>query len=169
MSYTEIFAVRENGDITKYGEAHNAFGGAMHIWMYLKEKYQVQDASVFDFGPLWKKVEELQETDRWVLMSTFDRVLISKEHLPTLIKHLKTFAGYAPTPTLKEEIAILERAARDESIQAVGFNQTSVIADMWLVPVSEEEEMETGYSTRAYNIHKDKGHWYLEPKKEQKR
>lgn len=166
MSYTEVFAVKEDGNVTKYGEARNAFGGAMHVWMYLKDKYQVEDVSIFDFGPLWKKVEELQETDRWVLMSTFDKVLVSKELLPTLIEHLKTFVQYAPTSTLKEEIDVLERAVQDEHIQAVGFNQTSVIADMWCTPVPEEVEMETGYSTRAYNIHKDKGHWYLEPRKD---
>ena len=163
MSYIEVFAVRTNGDITKYGEAHNSYGGAMYIWMKLKEKYNVTYASLIDFSPLWGKVGTLEEADNWVLASTFDYVVISKEHLPTLIKHLKTFVATYRSSTLEVEIEILERALRDDTIQAVAFNQTSVNADMWCVPLSEGEQELIGDCTRPYNIYIDTGHWYLTP------
>lgn len=163
MSYTEVFAVRANGDVTLYGEAHNAFGGAMYIWMKLKEKYNVTAATFMNFNPLWKMAGNLEEADNWVLASTFDNVVIDKEHLPTLIKHLKTFIAVYHSSTLETEIEILERALNDEAIQAVAFNQTSVNADTWRIPLSEEDQEETGDSTRPYNINIDKGHWYLTP------
>lgn len=159
MSYTEVFAIRENGDITEYGQAHNAFGGAMFIWMKLKEKYHVEGATFLDFGPLWKKCGELEEADNWVLASTFDNVVIRREHLPILITHFKTFTSVYSTPTLQTEIQILERAANDTAISGVAFNQTSVVCDTWIVSLPETDTEET----RAYNIHKDTKHWYLTP------
>ena len=161
MSYTEVFAIRENGDITKYDEAHNAFGGAMFIWMTLKEKYNVSQATFMNFNPLWEKCGTLEEADNWVLASTFDNVVISKERLPSLIKGLKTFTAVHSTATLKAEIEILERALEDGAIQGVAFNHTSVNADTWTIFLPEDEIIDD--ETRPYNINKDTGHWYLTP------
>lgn len=161
MSYTEIFAIQENGDITKYGEAHNAFGGAMFIWVKLKEKYNVTEANFMNFNPLWQKAGTLEEADNWVLASTFDKVVISKEHLPTLVKHLKTFTDVYSTSTLKTEIEILQDALEDDTIQGVAFNQTDVVDDTWSIPLPEDEIIDD--ETRPYNINKDTGHWYLTP------
>ncbi len=161
MTYLEIFAVRPDGNVQKYGEAHNAWGGAMHIWRTLDEKYQT-GSGLFDYRPLWESIGRLDEPDQWVLASTYDWVLISKEHLPTLIKHLKAFCKRSPTETLDEAITVLERAVQDESVQAIGMNQTSV-NDLWWHALTPSDEGADEDEHHPYNIHRETKHWYLTP------
>ena len=39
MSYTEIYAIKKNGDVIKFSETQNAFRGAMSIWNIIDLKY----------------------------------------------------------------------------------------------------------------------------------
>lgn len=168
MSRVEIYAVRPNGDIEKYGEAQNAFGGAMHIWMALKDKYKTGGGILEGFTTLWQNIGKMSEVDQWVLASTFDNVMITKEHLPTLIRHLNTFmVEDAWSDTLAKEITILKQATRDKHVQAICFNQTSVNSNPWYVS-SEDEEGEI-VDERPYNINQDTGHWFLTPEYLKKR
>ncbi|SRR6266571_1188624 len=162
MSYLEVFVVRPNGDVVKYGEAHNAWGGAMHIWEKLDKQYQT-NCPILNYRQLWNSIGRMSEPDKWVLASTYDNVLIQDEHLPTLIKHLTAFVECYPSSTLVEAIDLLERASEDNEAQAVGFNQTSVNSDVWRVYIPPEDEEEEDGETRPYNIYKDTGHWYLTP------
>ena len=176
MSYCEIYALRRNGDIEQYGDARNAFGGAMHIWMVYAEQLGIlpsasgkpEAARDIALGRLlhggmddvWKRYDELPEPDQWVMRSTFDRVLIGKAALPTYLGHLRAFAERHPSETLREIIAILDRAALDSAVCGVAFNHTSVVHGTWLVPVesADDEEVED----RPYNIKRDQGHWWID-------
>lgn len=160
MSTTEVYAVRKNGDVTIYGNAHNSFGGGIYIWAKLAEKYHVK-MNVLDFKPIWDRAGFLEEADNWVLISTFDHCIVSKEHLPTLIQYLKTFIQAYRSSTLVEEIEILERALNDSEVEGVAFNQTSVVADMWEVKLPEKDIVDS--ETRPYNIGRDEKHWWLTP------
>ena len=97
----------------------------------------------------------MNESDQWVMASTFDMMIVLREDVPTLIKHWKAFCERYPSDTLSEGIAILERAAQDQQVQAICFNHTSIV-DSWSVP-SEEEQGES----RPYNIHLDQKHKWL--------
>lgn len=154
MTYLEVFAVNPGGNVKKYGEAKNAWGGAMHIWRTLDARYQT-GSGVFDYTPLWSHIGSMSEPDQWVLASTYDWVLVKKEHLPTFIKHLSAFAERYPTSTLDELLPILDKASCDKDVRAIGFNQTSV-CDMWWHRVDAKRG-------KYYNIHREKKHWYLTP------
>lgn len=152
MTYTEIYAVRPNGDITEYGEAHNAWGGAMHIWMKLGEQYGIKGAHPFDLGPLWKSINAMSERDQWVMASTFDQVIIPKEHLKTFVEHLQAL--------LITEIGIIHQAIEDENVQGICFNQTSVNSNPWWI--CDESNEDEG---KPYNVNQDTEHWFLTPEK----
>jgi hypothetical protein len=159
MSSCEIYVVRPNGNVEHYANARNAFGGAMHIWMTLAEKYKIQ-ISFMDFQPLWDKTNEMEERDRWVIASTYDRVIVMREWMPTLIEHLASFIEEYPTNTLKMVWASLQDVILDDEGIGVCFNQTSVNADAWQgLPVSDDEDAERV----PYNIYKQSDHWFLSP------
>lgn len=162
MSYVEIYAVRPNGNIERYGEAHNAWGGAMHIWVALASKYKTGGDLIQGFKTLWRSIGQMEESDQWTLASTFDQCIIQKEYLPTLIKHLNTFlCETAWHGTLAQEIEVLKRANEDVNVQGVCFNQTSVNTNPWYIYSDESEE--DGEDGRVYNINNDTNHWFLTP------
>lgn len=161
MSYLEVFAARENGDVTKYGKAHNSHGGAYHIWETLRDKYQVVNANLYDgFKPVWDSIGAMEEQDQWVLASTFDYILFPKEHLSTLIKHLGDFTERYPTETLFDEINILEQTLQDNEVMGVGFQQTSVAKPLWTVHLPSDDIID---DERPYNVKIDNLHIYITP------
>ena len=156
MTCMEILAVRPNGDTTLYGEAQNSWGGAMHIWMTLKGKYEIAaDYSEKGFKHIWESIVEMSVSDQWVMASTFDMIIVPKEALPTLIEHWKKFSKKYPTSTMLEAIVILERASQDEQVQGICFNHTSVV-DSWSVAIGN------GEGSRPYNVNVDHKHTYLD-------
>lgn len=158
MSYLEIYQVAANGDVTRAGEAHNAFGGAMHIWQTLADKYRIPVSFMRDdgFSALWKAWPRMTRGDAWVMRGTFDHVIIPPEALPTYLAALRQFTHEHPTATLNEALAVLDELARDPTIRGVCFNQTSVNADAWHGPYDEAAEDYT-----PYNIDRDSDHWFL--------
>jgi hypothetical protein len=154
----EIYAIGPNAIVNQniYGEPHNAFGGAIHIWTTLGEKYGT-NFSLFNPDPTWKAIDRMEERDRWAMGFTFDMVVVRKSELPTLIRHLVSFAKDYPTPTLDECIDVLRRARNDSNVEAVCFNHTSVSESPWVV-YDSDDECDEG---RGFDLNKDKGAWYL--------
>lgn len=128
MSYCEIYAVNKEGDIHFYDEARNAWGGAMHIWTKLSEKYGKSGSLITGFDTLWKMYggDVISERDNLVLGSTFDKAICQKERLPELIKAMESFNDEYPTPTLQKEIEIMKDALNDEDVIGIAWCQTSV-------------------------------------------
>ena len=157
MSHIEVFAVRENGDVTLYtNDIHNAFGGAMHTWMALQEKYKTGSGyptSTTHFMPLWESIGRMSTRDMWVLAATFDQFIIPMESLPMYLKHLKAFVEDYPTEQLRKLITILEQMQQDPEVHGICFNQTSGV-DTWSVPVKRR-------GSRPYNVKRETEHTYL--------
>jgi len=176
MSCTEIFGFNKKGDAYKLGEIGNAFKGAMMVWNYLDKKYLPK------YYPEWAKVlngskdelyyrtsdsEEIKKiwalfksdkialTDKIVLGSTFDNVIVKKENISKLLKTFREFEGET---SLKEQADLIEKAVeQNNNLIAVAWNQTSINGDNWTNYHYDDAKDE--YS--PYNIFKDTGHWEL--------
>lgn len=136
MSYTEIYKFKKNGDSEFIGETQNAFRGAMAIWSIIEERYlpkqrfpRVNDTT--EIKEVWKlyESEEISEVDKLVLATTFDRVIVKKEHIPLVLDAMRKFEG---STTLKEQADIIEDTYKnDEDLIAIAWNQTSVNHGYW--------------------------------------
>lgn len=165
MSRLEVYAFdKETGDSRRYGEASNAFGGAYTIWESLSRKYDVTFSLMSDAIQIWSlaDTDKISTNDNTVLKFTFDRVWVRRDNIHRLVTPLRAFCvefidGKQIAKTLPALIEILERAAQDEAIEGVSFNQTSVCANPWWVR-NEDDEYDDG---RPYNLRKDSNHWEL--------
>jgi hypothetical protein len=178
MSTTEIYGITKNSAF-ELGETRNSHRGAMAIWIYVEDKYlppyvpgwairlNRQDGkysrTVQSFGDNENSIEEIWQLrnsekispiDNIVLGSTFDNVLVKIENIDKLCDAFVSFEGET---SLKEQIPIIKSAKEDESIIAIGWNQTSVNSDTWANYKYDEEKDES----IAYNMEIDDKHWFL--------
>lgn len=98
--------------------------------------------------------EDVPETDKIVLATTFDDCLVHKEDLPKVIE---AFRKFGTETSLNEQADILQQAFDDPDIIAVGWNQTSVNADTWCDYGYDEEKDES----IPYNCLTMEDHWWL--------
>jgi hypothetical protein len=182
MSCTEIYSVDKNGEIDQYAEIRNSWRGSMAIWRILEDRYlppyrpsfipsymsieafEAQHgykpsrcSSFFDdsaMKEIWSlfSSDAVSTTDKIVLGSTFDNVLVRRENFDTLISAFKEFEGET---SLTEQAKVIEEMMNDSDIAAVGWNQTSVNADPWM----EYDEKLDDYL--RYNINTGDKHWWL--------
>lgn len=100
---------------------------------------------------------EIPEHERIVLHTTFDDCLVRAENLPAVIAAFRQFEG---DTSLKEQADILQRAADDPEIIAVGWNQTSVNGDSWYNAGGYDHEAEEDI---PYNcLTGDKHYWLFD-------
>ena len=99
--------------------------------------------------------ESISMDDRIVLGTTLDRVLVRRNEIGKVIHAFRNFQGIT---NLKEQTDILSKLMQDESISAVGWNQTSVNADTWMTAggLSDNDE-----GRLPYNYQKQDDHWWL--------
>lgn len=97
----------------------------------------------------------VSETDKICLYTTFDRCLVKKEDIPQVIKAFREFEGET---SLKEQADVLERMFADENCIAVGWNQTSVNSESWICTGGYDED-EDEYL--PYNCLSGKNHYWL--------
>lgn len=181
MSRCEIYAFDQKGDAQYYGDAQNAWGGAMAIWMEMSKAYGLTYSMMSETCPLWERFNSgrigyrLDKRDDIVLGFTFDRVWVRKENIGKLIDALQSFYDERIStkdivPTIVGIVEVLRKAAGDEGIQGVAFNQTSVSDAFWhLYPPSPhedcgDEDCDPCYladNGRPYNLNTDEGHWEL--------
>lgn len=153
MSYLEIYKIEPDGTVSGYAEARNAWGGAMHIWRTLTEKYLKRDPTeeflTGGFKDTWALFDgdTLSERDKYVLGFTFDGVWVARENCARLAAWLREFyaehgAGQS-APTLLATADALERLAA-EDCRGACFNQTSVNSNPWVVvdPDKEPDDMD---------------------------
>lgn len=186
MSYTEIFAFNKDGLCCEEYAIKNAWAGAMAVWGILEEKYlppyrpsYVPDGMSmqefeqrFGFKPsrlsitvaikkenpateIWKLFENgtVSMNDRIVLGTTLDYVLVRRSEIGKVIDAFRNFDGGT---NLNEQADILSKIMQDESISAVGWNQTSVNADTWMNAGPYEQD-----ERQPYNYLIQDNHWWL--------
>jgi len=177
MSYTEIFGFERNGDAVMLGEVRNSWRGAMAVWNYLDEKYlppfipdwavmpgdaektfyRTADRSQYAVREIWALIDSgrLSKSEKIVLGTTFDNVVVMKKDFDMLLKAFREFGGET---SLKEQADIIEQAIQsDDSIIAVAWNQTSVNSDTWCNHDYDAVKDEPV----PYNILKNNSHWDL--------
>jgi len=181
MSCTEVYGFGKDGDASLIGEVQNSFRGAMQIWMFLEKKYlpptkhyRILTGGEEETQKIWDLVkdERLTETEKIVLLSTFDKVVVKKENFEILIA---AFCEFPAETSLMEQAKIIH----ENDVIAVAWNQTSVSSNPWSIwfnyinerdiPLLKKNDycfvkeakniLEEGY--RPYNLFEDKGHWFL--------
>lgn len=176
MSYTEIYKFKKNGDAELFAEVKNAFRGAMAIWVNIEKRYlpkyvpewamgdTSQDYSrtsnIDDIKEIWDLFsnDKISVTDKIVLGTTFDNVIVMKEDLPKIIESFRNFEGET---SLKEQADLIETAYKnDDDLIAVAWNQTSVIGDAWETDEFGVDENGLQYYV-PYNLFKHDKHWNL--------
>lgn len=175
MSCTEIYTFNQKGKPSLYAEIRNAHRGAMAIWAYMEEKYlppYMPDwarGTVLSFKPsrctadahIFQEITDLHEnpkvseTDKIVLKTTFDMLVVKKEDLPKVIN---AFIIFGAKTSLPEQAEILEKIMQDSSIIAVGWNQTSVCCDTWMNFGGYDKQKNCEI---PYNLLTMTKHWFL--------
>lgn len=156
MSYTILYCVPEKGEFTHEIDVQNSWRGAMFIWNALSERYLSRKAYPHeDLQSVWDlhKDNRLSLAERITLLTTFDRVMVKREHIPQVIRALREFVVlYGSDNNLSEQIRALKKLSVADGCYAVCWNQTS-ITDAWYV--YDEEDC------RLYDISRDTGHWFM--------
>lgn len=172
MSYTEIYGLTKNSAFI-LEEIRNAWRGAMAIWLILEKKYlpkyypkwgikkdedYSRTSDLFNenaMKEIWDlfKSDKVSRTDKIVLGTTFDNVLVKVDSLQEVLTAFRNFEGET---SLKEQANTIEKAiAADSKIIAIGWNQTSVNESPWTFFDNEREE------DCGYNIETGTRHWFL--------
>lgn len=166
MSYTTLYKVPEQGEITSHATFHNAFRGAALVWDTLSRRYlgtQKFTSLSRDMQPIWNlwKANNIPLSYRIVLMSTFDNVMVKRENIPLVIEAIKEYAKeFDDAGHLPEQAKKLEELFDDQECFAICWNQTSVNADAWQTAIECKCCGETK-DYRNYDVSQDKGHWFL--------
>lgn len=162
MSGLEIYAFDKAGEAYSAGDAHNSWGGAMHIWDSLSVKYGFGRFSIFGRSPkIWEACNEdaLSDLDTIACKFTFDNVIVAHKNIPRLVEALQAFCaefvvGKDVAKTLLTAIEILRGIFDKGDATAVAFNQTSVSSSPWYIYGDDDDG-------RGYNLAIDEGHWEL--------
>lgn len=178
MSYTEIYKFKKDGNAECFAEVKNAFRGAMAIWTNVEKRYLPKYIPTWAMGDTSKEysrtsdfmggglkevwalfdTDKISETDKIVLGSSFDNVVVMKDDLPKLIEAFRNFQGET---SLKEQADLIENAFKnDDDLLAIAWNQTSVNGDAWQSDETGLDEYgDEIYLT--YNLLKHDKHWNL--------
>lgn len=174
MSYTEIFAFNPDGTAESIGEIRNAHRGAMAVWNHFEQKYLPEARPAWATQVMapgyWSRFgmgsdEEMQEfwdliddprltlSERIVLGSTYDNVVVMREDLPRLIAAFRAFEGQSSLP---EQADLIMQVLDTTDLIAIGWNQTSVNSDSWEnYHYDEETEESTSYNLLTGTAHLD--------------
>lgn len=143
----QIFGIATDGTVSLYSEVPGAHGGSLYICKMLAIKYGVQlDAwGVYRAQELGKLfgTSRVSRTDSILLGFTGTHCWVRRENIDDLVAAIEEFWAehrrfttlmgevVDAEPTLPRVAEVLRRAALDESLRGVCFNQTSIVADPW--------------------------------------
>lgn len=180
MSYTEIYAVRKNGDVQLFEENQNAWRWSPQIWRELDKRYlpifrpryiprDVPDSQIEEYLGYYptrenedseiRKVwdlfadKRLSSQERWVLGTTFDHVIVLKEDFKEMIQAYREFFSEENNSSLLELADIYEKMAKNDDIVGIAWS-ISQIQNPWLESYFEEDdEDEEDEIEIPYNIY----------------
>lgn len=173
MSYTEIYRISKTGNVRLHEEVKNAHRGAMSVWVCLEEKYlppyvpywftpsaERRGATRMGSGGKEQKVWDLwkdprmSKSEKIVMCSTFDHVVVSSENFDRLQTAFMDFWGEFPFTSYREQAQIISDMSYNKNIHGLCWNQTSVSEGYY--------EYGPNGGRSIYNIYKSqKKHWEL--------
>lgn len=147
MSYTELFYVTPKMRVRPFAEFHNSHLGASLVWHNLyvmhctewrktqaeKRGYSFEfPSSDEDYQQVWDlfKNPKVSECERAVLGSTFDFVVLKKEHFQRFLDDVKKYIVNYRAGTLLQQAETILKLSNRKSVIGVCWNHTSVNADM---------------------------------------
>lgn len=176
MSYTEIVFFGKNGKPKFEAEIKNSWRGAMAVWNIIEERYlpafvpewalglgrgnqkhhRMSSPEMKDKMEIWDcwKREDISETDRIALMSTFDWAIVARKDIPALVKAFREFEGETSLP---EQADAIEDVFKDKNVTAVAWNQTSVSENHW----TQYEYNDKKEQPIPYNLKKNDDHYLI--------
>jgi len=146
MSYTELFYVTPKKRVVGYKDFRNSHLGAMRVWVnlygaHLKDRIaetkkiygceMTSPVSQDDYEAVWGLFKNPNITiyERAVLGSTFDNVILEKEHFNRFYEDVMKYAVYYPVGSLLYQATEILKLSK-RNIIGVCWNQTSVNGDM---------------------------------------
>jgi hypothetical protein len=163
VSSLDIYSIDRRGTVRHgYGRCRNSWGGAMHVWDTLSQKYCGKPFPMSSNSPaVWGlfRTRVLRREENIALGFTFDRVWVRRLHLEELADALQWFHetyqrradGHVVAPTLAEAAAVIQSAAGNRTIRGLCFNMTSVNCGVWSVEprgASESRMFRFGHDKR---------------------
>lgn len=177
MSYTELYKFKKNGNGVFLDEVQNSHRGAMSVWCILEERYlsefipdyvknlpmslrqttysRVSGKNIKEVWDLFYD-DNVSLTDKIVLGTTFDNVIVYKKDFKKVIDSLNNFGDDNRT-NLKEQAKIIESIINSKLVIAIGWNQTSINGDNW----SNYGGYNRNDNPIPYNILTGNKHWDL--------
>ena len=150
MSTTTIYNVILGESVTQIMELRNSHGAAPVIWDVLTERVLKRTAYSWitsgsdDLWPVWED-KSLPLFARAVHAMTFDRVYVERAHFVRAAADIREFLTWAPISVERVNhwpaiAKLFESLVEDESIGAIGFDQTSLGESLWDGEWNEEME-----------------------------
>ncbi len=146
MSWTQIYAVKENEELIFIGECRNAFRSAMYVWNDMAKRYfGLECFPHFDEkmqSRVWNAGNEkpLNKSEEIVLASTMDRATVKKESIAQLLAAFTEYGSAHENSSILEQAKLIE-AQLDEIPDGytLAWIQTSV-CDGWFREYDDDTE-----------------------------
>jgi hypothetical protein len=165
MSYTELYYVTPKKRVVGHAEFHNSHLGAMRVWVNLYGKHfedriaestklygwkPTAPVSEDDYSALWGlfKKPDIPVYERAVLGSTFDRVILEKEHFDRFYEDCMKYAVCYAAGTLLYQATTIQKLSK-RNVIGVCWNHTSVNGDMY------DELKEWAKNDELWSLYKD--------------
>jgi hypothetical protein len=147
MSYTELYYITPHNKVIQCAKFHNSHRGAMLVWCNLWKTWcteRIEELTKLnhweptvpfsdaDYDLVWAlfKNEKVPAYTRAILGSTFDHVILEKEHFERFYKDVLQYAGDYAAGTLIQQAQYILTLSK-KKIVGVTWNQTSVNSDIW--------------------------------------
>lgn len=146
MSYTSIFAVKDNEEPVFIGECRNAFRGAMYVWNDIaKRHFGLSGFPHFDEEMqrrVWNAGNEkdLTHAELITLASTMDKATVKKGDAETLIAAFKEYGRTHENSSIAEQAELIANGLKEvPDDYRLAWIQTSV-CDGWFEDYGADDE-----------------------------
>jgi hypothetical protein len=163
---TQVFIVKESGNVELFADAKNDTSIALIVWKTLSDKYKlgfslevkttggVENLAYNHSIPLFERIS---------LISTFEALWVRRTNIAQLINALEDFASINLIEAVRGPIhsvtAILRQAYMEPGMIGVAFNHVSHVIPYW--HIYEKHDKSENILLRKYNLNSTKGHFEL--------
>lgn len=140
MSYTTLLGIAEDYSIIELAEYRNSHLGGSTIWNCYAKYLGLEYIPMFDMTEFWDvwKLKEVPLFEKIVLLSTYDRVYVSKGNLPKLIEAFVQFDKTYENNHIASYMKDIEN--NKDKLIGVAWHITSITDNPWYNWDEEKEE-----------------------------